>query len=373
MATTAEYLNQLQKDKETLVNNLVEKGVDASNEETFTSLAPKVADISSGSSELKTSDFSNLSAGREISGGNKKRAIQDQLIAEIPNLDLTSIGSELNYIFYGFRGTKIGTLSSGTNVTSIGGMLMENTELSSFPKINFDTSKISYADYCCFHCKTMNDFTELEKLNLSSCTSMNNFFNRCTQLKHVPNISYSQCINIQQLFYSTGLEEIEFEIPDGAKSLYYFLGECSDLKRVVLTNTGHVTNFQYLLRSCPNLESVAELDCSSAINMSVLLQTSPNDYNLTDLGGFKDLGKAYTQKTANYLSYELDLTRRPGLSYESLTNVINKVYDLNLTYDVANGGTLYTQKIKLHADSLALLSDDDIAIATAKGWTVTTS
>ena len=48
MATTAEYLTQLQTDKTTLVTNLVAKGVDATNDETFTTLVPKVADISTG-------------------------------------------------------------------------------------------------------------------------------------------------------------------------------------------------------------------------------------------------------------------------------------------------------------------------------------
>ena len=51
MATTADYLTQLQADKQTLVDNLVAKGVEASNDETFTTLAPKVADIPSGGSD----------------------------------------------------------------------------------------------------------------------------------------------------------------------------------------------------------------------------------------------------------------------------------------------------------------------------------
>jgi hypothetical protein len=51
-------------------------------------------------------------------------------------------------------------------------------------------------------------------------------------------------------------------------------------------------------------------------------------------------------------------------------NVINNLYDLNLTYDVANGGTLYTQKLTLGSTNLAKLTADEIAIATSKGWTV---
>ena len=46
--TTEQYLNQLKTDKQNLVNNLVEKGVSATNEETFTTLVPKVLDISGG-------------------------------------------------------------------------------------------------------------------------------------------------------------------------------------------------------------------------------------------------------------------------------------------------------------------------------------
>ena len=44
MATSADYINQLKADKQTLVNNLVAKGVTATNDETFTTLVPKVAD-----------------------------------------------------------------------------------------------------------------------------------------------------------------------------------------------------------------------------------------------------------------------------------------------------------------------------------------
>lgn len=45
MATTSQYLQQLLKDREALVESLVTKGVNASNNETFTSLAQKVKTI----------------------------------------------------------------------------------------------------------------------------------------------------------------------------------------------------------------------------------------------------------------------------------------------------------------------------------------
>ena len=80
------------------------------------------------------------------------------------------------------------------------------------------------------------------------------------------------------------------------------------------------------------------------------------------------MGKGYTTKNNNY--YKLNLSACTSLTHESLMNVINNLYDLNLTYDVANGGTLYTQSLQLGADNIAKLTAEEIAIATNKGWTV---
>lgn len=49
MPTTADYLTQLQSDRNDLADNLVIMGVAASHSETFTSLVPKVLTIPSGS------------------------------------------------------------------------------------------------------------------------------------------------------------------------------------------------------------------------------------------------------------------------------------------------------------------------------------
>ena len=48
MATTAEYLNKLVEQKNTLADNLVTKGVTASHVETLETLVPKVLEISGG-------------------------------------------------------------------------------------------------------------------------------------------------------------------------------------------------------------------------------------------------------------------------------------------------------------------------------------
>lgn len=104
------------------------------------------------------------------------------------------------------------------------------------------------------------------------------------------------------------------------------------------------------------------------INVSNIFNKSNTFF--TTFNGISNLGKAYTQQAANYANYTLDLSKSTGLTHDSLMNVINGLYDLNLTYNVAGGGTLYTQKLILGSTNLAKLTDDEIAIATNKGWTV---
>lgn len=56
MATTADYLNKLVEQKNTLADNLVTKGVTATHDETLETLVPKVLDISGGGFDLKVGD-----------------------------------------------------------------------------------------------------------------------------------------------------------------------------------------------------------------------------------------------------------------------------------------------------------------------------
>lgn len=83
-----------------------------------------------------------------------------------------------------------------------------------------------------------------------------------------------------------------------------------------------------------------------------------------------NIGKGFTSQQANYSDYTLDLSYSTRLTHDSLMDVINKLYDLNLTYDVNNGGTLYTQQLILGETNIAKLTSEEIAIATNKGWTV---
>ena len=85
---------------------------------------------------------------------------------------------------------------------------------------------------------------------------------------------------------------------------------------------------------------------------------------LANLGGLENLGQAYlTTAAANYNNYTLNLSSCSQLTHDSLMNVINNLYD------IATKGC-NTQKLQLGSTNLAKLTEDEIQIATAKGWTV---
>ena len=113
--------------------------------------------------------------------------------------------------------------------------------------------------------------------------------------------------------------------------------------------------------------TLQELDMSKATRIENMFNGCTK---LENIGGFLNLGKAYTYTGNGYNFYKLNLSKATLLTHDSLMNIINNLYDLNLSYNVANGGTLYTQNIVLGSTNLAKLTAEEIAIATNKGWTV---
>lgn len=213
--------------------------------------------------------------------------------------------------------------------------------------------KITTMEYMFYTCRalTEKDIEEINKLDTSEVTSMKAMFYACSILKNIvlTNFNTSKVKNMYDMFHN-----------------------CTKVENIDLSsfNTSNVTEIDNMFNSCVIL---ANLDLSG-FDMSKVIRIYHIFYNcknLTNLKSFKNLGKGYIQKTSSYAYYTLELNECVNLTHESLIDVItNGLYDLNLTYDVVNGGTLYTQKLILGTTNLAKLTAEEIAIATAKGWTV---
>lgn len=134
--------------------------------------------------------------------------------------------------------------------------------------------------------------------------------------------------------------------------------QCSSLTELDLTNiTCKVGTWGYwIFYGCTNLIKLdmSTWDFSNATSNNSK-QIFTNCKNLTTFSGFPNMPLSYS------------LSDCGKLTYESAMNCINGLYDLT------QGGTItdYTpQTLSFSTATRALLSDEDIAVATAKGWNI---
>lgn len=100
MATTADYLNKLVEQKNTLADNLVTKGIEATHDETLGTLVPKVLEISGGGGD-DTMDVINSFPDNPID--NKPYLFLDSDIGDILAVHYNGIWNFASLNQYPFR------------------------------------------------------------------------------------------------------------------------------------------------------------------------------------------------------------------------------------------------------------------------------
>ncbi len=161
-------------------------------------------------------------------------------------------------------------------------------------------------------------------VDTSKANNMQSMFSNCTNLMQVPLLNTANVMHFDDMFYN-----------------------CTSLTTVPQFNTSSLYSANLMLAGCSKLISVPLLDFTNAKELrSILLACS----ELVELGGFTNL------------SVNLDLSSSRKLTAESILNVINQAKDLS--------GTGGTAPLTLGSTNIAKLTEDQIAIATSKGWTI---
>jgi surface protein len=194
------------------------------------------------------------------------------------------------------------------------------------------------------------DVTPIEELlDTSNVVTMNHMFKYCSNITTAPMLNTSSVKDMSWMFYA-----------------------CDNLTTIPQFDTSNVTNMSYMFYGCDNLKSLPLLDTSNVADFKNFFgneNTATNEMlsNLTDLGGFINLGAAFSKP---YYGDDLVgmgfLWRCPNLTHTSIMNVINNLYDCITGSGTI--GTIYT--LRVNSNTLALLSEEDIAIATNKGWNI---
>lgn len=272
------------------------------------------------------------------------------------------------------------TTVTSTNINNFG----INTLIKKTPNITIDQSvkNLQYLFQNAYYLKSINliiddnreldctsafyncaNLTEVKGLEKTKITNAQNMFYNCNNLVHIPDIDTSLCRRFDYCFHNcTKLNSLPDTINTSeATSIRCMFDGCELLTNIPNMDTEKVTNMTQSFYNCYKLISVPLLNASNVMYVSTIFGGCDK---LENLGGLKDLGKAYsTTSSANYFTYTLSLNSCNKLTHESLMNVINNLYD------IATAG-VQPQKLQLGSTNLAKLTDEEKAIATNKGWSI---
>ena len=273
----------------------------------------------------------------------------------------------------------------GTKLTTVGNLYRNAGNI--VTRVGVDTSNVT--DMCHMF-NSCSQLTTVSPFDTSNATDMMYMFGSCTLLKTIPQMDTSKVTNMNYMFYNCNLLKAVPQLDTSSvTNISHMFEGCGALTSVPQLNTSNVTDISYMFKGCSKLEELPDFNCVKVTNfgtsssyswlngevpikkIGVVDCDSVTNINyffgnysrtkLTEFGGCRNLGKASSVSNTNgsyFMAYA------PNLTYESVMNVINLLYDR-----AANG--LSNLTLKLHANHMAMLSDDDIAIATNKGWTLT--
>ena len=248
----------------------------------------------------------------------------------------------------------------------------------------------THAAYMFQNCQNLE---EIPWFDTSKITNAQSMFGSCYKLKRIPNCDFGSCTSSYYPSFSNcrALEEFGGDL---------ILSKCTSLHGSIFTNVScpipniHIeaaTSASDLLRYYTgttvgniispkvttislgmvkhnsggqgwNVETIGTIDASAATGINLFSDyTSDNYPALKNFGGFINYGMK--SNASSITNYNFGLSPCNNLTHTSLMNIINNLYDR-----ATAGYSVLT--IKFHPDALARLSDDDIAIATSKGWTI---
>ena len=177
----------------------------------------------------------------------------------------------------------------------------------------------------------------VEELNLPYVTSFESLFYYCYLLTSIDTINSGDNLsNTNQMFYY-----------------------CYNLIDVPVFNTSKVTNFKQMFQQCNKIKEIPAFDLGGVANTSLYSWNDSNNPYYNMMSGCSNLERFHCTN----IKQSIDLSVSTKFTREALLEIIGNLYDIS----DRTGSTLY---FHIGATNLAKLTAEDIALATAKGWTI---
>ena len=180
----------------------------------------------------------------------------------------------------------------------------------------------------------------------SNVTNMSEMFSGCTNLTTVPLLDTLKVTTMTQMFSG-----------------------CSNLTSIPQFDTSNVTHMNYMFNNCTSLTSIPKLDTSKVVYMDYMFN------NCTSLTSVPELDLSRVGN-GNYIAIFSGCTSLTSIGAYGFTSTID-IRDTALQHDAlvaflnqAGKALGSSQRIMMGSAKLALLNDEEKAIATNKGWTL---
>ena len=273
MPTIADYLKNLLKQRKDLADNLVQKGLDASDTELLDTLVPKVLDIQT------KEDLDN-----ELNLYNTELTEQETLIDNI-------IEALINKRFEGINLQELQVEAKKDEQ-----IITPSGDVDGFNKVTVSpvTSNIDE-----------NIIPENIKEGVTILDVVGTLQGGSEEKPY--HIKYGNYFFTNSNIRLNEFPDIASIFTEDLISTSYMFNNCSSLKEAPLFNTSQVTTMSHMFYGCSKLTTVPLYDTSKVTDMSSMFSGCSI---LTTLSGFADLGKAYdTTRSENYFNYKLDLSK----------------------------------------------------------------
>ena len=281
-------------------------------------------------------------------------------------------------------------------------------ELKTLDLSDFDTSQVTSMLKAFYQCSNLTSI-DLTNVNTSNVTNMSAMFGECSNLTSldVSNFDTSNVTSMASMFsYCTNLTSLDVSNFDTSNvtDMTLMFSDCPNLTSLDVSNfdTSNVTSMIYMFSYCTNLTSldVSNFDTSNVTNMTLMFSYCPNltsldvsNFDTSNVTSMIYMFYSDSELTDLYMNFDVRSIKDDIYNYDDiffgchkLTNVIGKFegteYNLDLSFSpltpdsamvFINGLATVTETrtLKLSATTYDSLTAEQIAIATAKGWTVT--
>ena len=197
-----------------------------------------------------------------------------------------------------------------SNVNDMESMFSGCTSLQTVPFYN--TSNVFRMTRMFSGCTSLQS---IQSFDTSNVTLMDYMFSECSSLKTVPYFNTSKVINMNNMFYNcSGLTSVPLFDTSNVTSMEDIFSECSSLTTVPLFDTSKVTDMTRMFSNCSNLESIPSFDTRNATDTQLMF------YRCQSLTSVPELDTRNVTSVYGMFSYCNKLTTIEGISFKSFSD-----------------------------------------------------